>query len=279
MKFGAPFLGSFAVRNPITIRDYVQAIEGLGYEYLFADEVLLNNNPQEVFHESLTLFAHLSAVTNKLKFVTGVMILPKRSTILVARQAAEVDLLSNGRLRLGVGVGWNEQEFQTFGIDFKSRGKRIEEQIKLLRELWTIPKVTFEGEYHHIKNMGINLLPVQRPIPIWIGGSADIVLRRAARIGDGWLATITSFDKFKINVTKLRGYLDEFGRKKQDFRIVNYLPLGKIPQEEWGELLSKWRNLGISHAVILPSTDWGADDHQLQGYIEQLRKFMVEYNN
>ena len=118
MKFGAPFIGAFATKDPVAIRDYAQAVEEMGYDYLMMDEVLLNDNPEEIFHESLTLFAYLSGITKKLKLVTGVMILPKRSTLLVARQAAEVDLLSGGRLRLGVGVGWSEREFQALGIDF-----------------------------------------------------------------------------------------------------------------------------------------------------------------
>lgn len=142
-----------------------------------------------------------------------------------------------------------------------------------------MPKVTFEGEYHHINNVGINLMPVQRPIPIWIGGSADIVLRRAARVGDGWIAATTSFDDFKLNLTKLSGYLEGFGREKHDFRIINYLSLRKIPPEDRGEILNQWQNLGVTHAVILPSKEGVANGHQLQGYIDQLRMFIMEYGD
>ena len=159
MKFGAPFLGAFSLKDPIMIRDYVQTVEELGYSHLFADEILLNDDPGSIYHESLSLFAYLSGLTEKIIFATGIMVLPKRQTLMVARQAAETDILSGGRLRLGVGVGWRQQEFESLGVDFHTRGRLIEEQIILLKELWTKDKVNFNGTYHTLKDMGINLLP------------------------------------------------------------------------------------------------------------------------
>lgn len=273
MKFGAPFWGAYATRDPFAIRDYVQAVEGMGYEYLFMDEVLLNDNPDEIFHESLTLFAYLAGVTTSLKFVTGVMILPKRSTIMVARQAAEVDVLSGGRLRLGVGVGWSEREYRALGVDFRTRGKRIEEQIALLRALWTRPQVTFKGTYHDLEEIGINLLPVNRPIPVWMGGGADVVLRRTARLADGWVAYMASRDEFAAVVRKLRTYLVDYDRDPADFVIVNYLHTGKAPRESWLSTLKEWQDLGVTHAVILPPSGWEPGAHRLDEAVAALCSF------
>jgi probable F420-dependent oxidoreductase len=275
MKFGAPFIGALATQDRVAIRDYVQAVEEMGYDYLMMDEVLLNDNPKEIFHESLTLFAYLCGFTKKLKLVTGVMILPKRSTLLVARQTAEVDLLSGGRLRLGVGVGWSEREFQALGIDFRSRGKRIEEQITLLRKLWTEPAVTFKGDYHHIENVGINLLPVQRPIPIWMGGAADVVLRRTARMADGWMAVLTSPPEFRQIVNKLVGYLEVYGRDKQSFRLINYLHLGQIPEAEWAQVLAEWHEIGVTHVGVLATSGWDAGLSNMEATLQELRRFMT----
>ncbi len=273
MKYGAPFIGSFATCDPIAIRDYVQAVEGMGFDHLFMDEVLLNNNPGEIFHESMTLIAYLSAVTTKLNFVTGVMILPKRSTLLLARQAAEVDVLLNGRLRLGVGVGWSEREFQAMGIDFHTRGQRIEEQITLLRALWTEPSVSFQGKFHMLDEIGINMLPVQRPIPIWMGGGADVVLKRTARMSDGWLAYFTSDDEFQEIVEKLRGYLGEYGRSANNFSIINYLELGKTPQSQWEKRLANWQTIGVTHTVALPPVGEIPVKNRLEEASHALQKF------
>ncbi len=229
MKFGAPFLGAYALTDPVEIKNYVQAVEEMGFSHLFADEILLNIDRGSVFHESLSLFAYLSGLTRRIHFVTGIMELPKRQTVLTVKQAAEVDVLSNGRLRLGVGVGWKKVEFDALGVDFRSRGRLIEEQIDLLKALWTREEVEFKGEFHNIQNIGINLLPVQRPSPIWIGGSAVVVLRRAARMAEGWIADESLADELEEVVGKIRGFLNEYGREEVDFKIVKYLQTGRIP--------------------------------------------------
>src|SRR5205085_5010163 len=141
---------------------------------------------KDQFHEPLVLFGYFAALTQRVELVTDVLILPQRQTALVAKQAAEVDVLSGGRLRLGVGIGWNPVEYEALGQDFHNRGQRIEEQVALLRRLFHDPVVTFAGRWHQVQAAGINPLPVRRSIPIWIGGSADAVLQRVARIGDGW---------------------------------------------------------------------------------------------
>src|SRR5262245_21096486 len=190
MKIGVVFPQTEIGNDPAVIRDYAQAAEGAGYAHLLVfDHVLgakeerfatLGRRPpytdQSAFHEPFVLFGYLGAVTQRLELVTGIVILPQRQTALVAKQAAAVDVLTGGRLRLGVGIGWNHVEYESLNEDFRTRGRRVAEQIAVMRKLWTEPTVTFKGEYHRFDRAGINPLPVQRPIPVWIGGMAEPVL-------------------------------------------------------------------------------------------------------
>ena len=275
MKFGAPFLGAYSLKDPIIIRDYVQTVEDLGFSHLFTDEILLNNDPGSIYHESLTLFAYLSALTEKIIFATGIMVLPKRQTVMVARQAAEVDVLSSGRLRLGVGVGWKQNEFEALGVDFHTRGRLIDEQVLLLKELWTKEKVNFNGTYHTLKDIGINLLPEQRPVPIWIGGTADKVIRRAVKLADGWIADESISDDLALFIEKLWNYQVEFGKNTNDFKIIKYLRTGKIPKSEWLYHLSIWESLGGTHIVVIPSSGW-RQSKTLSDHLEELQSFAEE---
>ena len=190
--------------DPAAIRDYAQAAESLGYSHVLAYDHILGANPdrpggwsgpytyQTPFIEPFLLFSYMAAAAHRLGFISGVIILPQRETTLVAKQAAVLDVLCGGRFRLGVGTGWNEVEYIAAGYDFHTRGRRQEEQIEVLRLLFTQELVTFKGRFHDIPDAGLNPLPVQRPIPIWLGGHADAVLRRVARLGDGWLPMFLS---------------------------------------------------------------------------------------
>ena len=174
----------------------------------------------------MVFFGFLSAITTKLELVTGILILPQRQTALVAKQTAEVDVLSGGRLRLGIGIGWNYVEYDALGEEFRTRGRRVEEQIEVLRKLWTQPLVTHKGAHHVIDNAGINPLPVRRPIPVWFGGAAEPVLRRAARIGDGWMpAGRPPDDRMKGYVDQLDGYLAAAGRDRKQFGIDPWISI------------------------------------------------------
>jgi probable F420-dependent oxidoreductase len=185
--------------DPGAIRAYAAGVAGAGFQHVLAYDHVIGADPAghpgwagpynvaSTFHEPLVLFGFLAGIS-ELELVTGVVILPQRQTVLVAKQAAEVDLLAQGRFRLGVGLGWNAVEYEALGADFHSRGRRVEEQIALLRRLWTEPVVDFAGEYHRVTAAGIAPLPVQRPIPVWMGcGSDPRALRRVGRIADGWL--------------------------------------------------------------------------------------------
>ncbi|MDE2969186.1 MAG: LLM class F420-dependent oxidoreductase, partial [Chloroflexota bacterium] len=189
MKLGVIFPQTEIGNDPGAIREFVQAAEELGYEHILAYDHVLGADPAKhpnwggaytmdsAFHEPFVLFGYLASVTSTIKLTTGIIILPQRQTALVAKQAAEVDVLSNGRLRLGVGLGWNRVEYEALGQDFHNRGRRVEEQIALMRRLWTEESVDFDGKWHTVDGAGINPMPVQRPIPIWMGGGAEPVLR------------------------------------------------------------------------------------------------------
>jgi probable F420-dependent oxidoreductase len=244
------------------VKDYAQATEALGYNHLMVYEHVLGAGTEhrpdwrgvysvrDQFHEPFVLFGYLAGITSKIEMVTGVLVLPQRQTALVAKQAAEVDVLSGGRLRLGVGVGWNGVEFEALGKDFHNRGKRVEEQIALLRALWTKPVVDFKGEWETIPEAGINPMPIQRPIPIWIGGTADEVLRRTARIGDGWFPMMPPNEAARIMIERLRGYVKEAGRDQGDVGIDARFALKVGTPESWHAAVEAWRNLGATHLSI-----------------------------
>jgi probable F420-dependent oxidoreductase len=166
------------------LRTFAQAVKDLGYQYLVAFDSLCTDNP---WHEPLVLYAHLSGWTHTLELTTGVIVAPSRQTLLLAKQAASVDVFSGGRLRLGLGVGWNKTEFQAMNADWEARRSQIEEQVEVLRALWTQPTVTFQGKWHHLSEVHMPPLPLQRPIPIWLGGWAEAVLLRVGVLSDGWI--------------------------------------------------------------------------------------------
>jgi probable F420-dependent oxidoreductase len=185
------------------VRAYGQRVEVLGFSHLLAYDHVVGADPavhagwagpydvHTTFHEPLVMFGYLAAVTTTLELVTGVIILPQRQAVLVAKQAAEVDLLSEGRLRLGVGLGWNAVEYKALGESFTNRGKRLGEQVELMRRLWTEQTVTFDGAHHRVTGAGLAPLPVNRPIPVWIGAASRPALERAGRLADGWFPMIS----------------------------------------------------------------------------------------
>ena len=198
MRVGVTFPQTELGGDPGAVRAYGERVEELGYSHILVYDHVVGadadvhtgwNGPYDVhttFHEPFVMYGYLAAITTTVELVTGVIILPQRQTALVAKQAAEVDLLSGGRFRLGIGVGWNAVEYEALGEDFGSRGKKSAEQIELLRRLWTEQSVTFDGDFHQVTGAGIAPLPVQRPIPVWIGAASAPGYRRAGRLADGW---------------------------------------------------------------------------------------------
>jgi probable F420-dependent oxidoreductase len=282
MRIGAVFPQTEIGGDPSVIREYVTAVEEMGFDHLVIyDHVVgasVQNRPdwrgpytsESMFHEPFVLFGYLAALTTRLELVTGVIILPQRQTVLVAKQAAEVDVLSGGRMRLGVGIGWNEVEFEALDEDFHTRGRRLEEQVEVLRALWTQPVVTFAGKWHTITEAGLNPLPVQRPIPIWFGGVADAAMKRIARIGDGWMPQMPPHERARELVEQLRADVRVAGRAEDAVGVEARLGLGQIRDEAgWESFARGWRDLG---ATYLDLNTMGAGYTNVGQHLDALRK-------
>ncbi len=263
MRIGVVFPQVEIGQDPSAIRDYAQAVEAMGYTHVLVFDHVLGANPERpggwkgpytfrhTFHEPLVLFGFLAAATRRLELVTGILILPQRQAALVAKQAATVDVLSGGRLRLGVAVGWNAVEFEALGESFRTRGRRIEEQIEVMRALWTKDLVRVQGQWHSIPDAGINPLPVQRPIPVWMGGESDVVVRRAARVADGWMPHFRPGSAAQTVVDRVHGYVKEAGRAPVDFGIEGRFALSQVPAAEWAQEMAAWRGMrGITHLSV-----------------------------
>ena len=266
MKIGAIFPQTEIGPDPSEIKDFAQAVEGLGYDHIFVADHVLGADPkhhshpslqtyhhQSVVHEIMTTMGYLAAVTTTVGLASGILILPQRQTVLVAKQAAEVDVLSGGRLRLGIGVGWNDVEYQALNQDFHNRGRRSEEQIALMRALWTDEVVDFHGRWHRVDNAGLNPLPVQRPIPLWLGGGSlgtKSVLHRVAAIADGWCPGFGPDQKGRELVQTVRDYMKEAGRNPSSLELEGRIwTAGKQPEDWLGEA-KQWEELGATHLVV-----------------------------
>jgi len=262
---GASFPQTEIGTDPAVIRDWALAVEAMGFAYVLAfDHVLgaraghpalagtrFRMNHQSLVHEPLVLFGYLAALTQRVEVVSGIIILPQRQTALVAKQAAEVDVLSGGRLRLGVGLGWNRVEFEALGEDFHNRGRRVEEQIEVLRLLWTEELVTFHGRWHTIDDAGLHPRPVQRPIPIWFGVEDDRAVERAGRIGDGWMALGQPDAENARRVALLREAARRAERDPGALRIVGPIGLrASTTPDDWRRDAEGWRRLGATHVTV-----------------------------
>jgi probable F420-dependent oxidoreductase len=263
MHYGVVFPQTEFGNDSHAIKDYAQAAEGLRYEYLLVYDHVLSADPnrerkltgpythEHPFHEPMVLFGFLAGVTSRLQLTTGILILPQRQTALVAKQAAEIDVLSGGRLRLGIGLGWNHVEYEALGEDFATRGRRIEEQVEVLRKLWTEPLVNFRGVHHVIDKAGLNPMPIQRPIPIWFGGAAEPAIKRAARLADGWMpAGRKPDDTVKRLIEQLEKYLEEAGRDRKTFGIDPWIPIQGLNKDEVRARAQSWRELGATHLAV-----------------------------
>ena len=282
MKIGVVFPQTEIGNDPIVIRDYAQTAEGLGFSHVLAYDHVLGANPQRPggwsgpytylspFHEVFVLFGYLAGVTQKLGLAAGVIILPQRQTALVAKQAASLDVLSGGRLRLGVGLGWNEVEYISLNENFHNRGKRIEEQVDLLRRLWTEPLVDFKGQWHTIQDAGLNPLPVQRPIPVWFGGNAEAALRRLARLGDGWIALHRRAEEARPALQMLERFLEEAGRSRSQVGLEARISYEKGDPHAWETSIREWQAEGASH---LSFNTMGSGFTTPQEHIQAIQQF------
>ncbi len=287
------------------IRDYIETVEALGYSHLLVPEHVMGAglgtrpdwtgpyNYTNPFHEPFTLFGFIAGITKYLEMASGVLILPQRQTVLVAKQAAQIDVMSNGRLRLGVGLGWNAVEYDSLGKNFHDRGKRLEEQVTLLRELWANELVTFNGVYEQVIDAGINPLPVKKHIPLWIGAEARPAVQRAARLADGWFPMFAPGDRAAVKIDRMKEYLREANRGITDhglqFGMEPFVHAGrgfssnapapeKDPQfrsnnpgpQEWAKEAEWWKAHGATHISL---NAMNADLRGPKAHIDVITKF------
>jgi probable F420-dependent oxidoreductase len=258
--------------DPVTVRDFAQAAEALGYDHLGAPDHVLGvnvasrpawgarNTSKDFFHDPFVMFGFLSACTKRIEFSTQVMILAQRQTALVAKQAASLDVLSGGRFRFGIGVGWNPVEYVGLNENFHNRGKRSEEQVQVLRALWSEPHVTFKGQWHTIDDAGINPLP-SRKIPLWFGGHEDITLRRIARLGDGWIMLAhPAGPAANAEFSKLRGYAKEAGRDPNSIGLEVWVSTGEGGPDDWRKQFQAWKDTGVTHITV--NSTYGRGPHK-----------------
>jgi len=249
--------------EPATVRAFAEAAEAEGYDHLAAPDHVLGvnvasrpewgdrNTSADLFHDPFVLFGFLSGCTTRIGFSTQVMILPQRQTVLVAKQAASLDVLSGGRFRFGIGIGWNEVEFIGLNEDFHNRGKRSEEQVQVMQALWAEPHVTFEGRWHHIQDAGINPLPPRRRIPIWFGGHHDATLRRTAKWGDGWMMLAYPADESaKAEFARLRRYAEQEGRDPAGIGLEVWVSTGNGDEKDWRREFNFWKSAGVTHITV-----------------------------
>lgn len=260
MRIGVVFPQTELGGDVGALRAYGQGVEALGYTHLLAYDHVVGadpavhagwNGPYDVdttFHEPFVMFGYLAAATTVLEFVTGVIILPQRQTALVAKQAAEVDLLTQGRFRLGIGIGWNAVEYEALGENFKTRGARSEEQVELMRRLWTERSVTFEGKFDTVTGAGLAPLPVQRPIPVWIGSASAKGYERIGRIAEGWFPMMGPGPKFDEARAIVHDSATAAGRDPDTIGMEGRVDAADADAVAAG--LAAWADAGASHVTI-----------------------------
>ena len=261
MQIGVVFPQTEIGADAGAVRAYAETVEALGFSHVLAYDHVLGADPavhrgwsgpydlDSTFHEPFVLFGFLAGFTS-LEFVTGIVILPQRQTALVAKQAAALDVLSGGRLRLGVGLGWNAVEYQALGKSFSDRGRRIEEQVELLRRLWTERSVTFDGTYEHVVGAGLSPLPRQRPIPLWFGAQSPPAYRRAGRLADGWLPQVPPGPKLDEARAVVEEAARQAGRDPSTIAMEGRVSWGDKTVGKLVEQAGRWRAAGASHLSV-----------------------------
>ncbi|MBO0728274.1 MAG: LLM class F420-dependent oxidoreductase [Acidimicrobiaceae bacterium] len=261
MQVGVVYPQAELPPDPGAVRTYAEGVAALGYEHILAYDHVLGADPRAhpgwsgpynidtTFHEPLVLYGFLAACTS-LELVTGIIIAPQRQTALLAKQAAEVDILTGGRFRLGLGVGWNRVEYDALGQDFTTRGHREEEQIGLLRRLWTERSVTFEGRFDQVVGAGIAPSPVQRPIPIWLGGSSEAAYRRMGRLADGWFPQVVPGPDLTEARAIITAAAAEAGRDPSSLGMEGRVGWGPGGADDVVKHADRWREAGATHLTI-----------------------------
>ena len=283
MQLGAVLPHNEIGTDPGAIKAYAQGLEGLGVAHLLIYDHVLGADPSRpggfrgpydkdvAFHEPLTTFAFIAAVTRTLEMATTILILPQRQTVLVAKQAAELAILSENRFRLGVGTGWNEVEYTGLNVPFERRGARQEEQVELMRRLWTEDSLDYSGEFHRIDLASIKPRPSQL-IPIWFGGGAPELLRRCATLGDGWMPLMGPNDAARECINTLRATREASVGSWDGFGIQAQAQYAGGNPERWAGHAGKWRDLGATHLAIATHN---AGDTNADGHLKRVEEYLA----
>ena len=257
MEIGVIFPQTEVGNDSGAVRAIGQAVDDLGYSHLAAYDHVLGGDVgvlgelggpytiDDPFREPLTMFAYLAGCTD-LAFATSILIGPQRQTALLAKQAAEVDILCGGRFRLGLGIGWNKLEYDALGVSFDARADVLEEQVAVLRALWTERSVTFEGRFHHIRASGLAPLPLQQPIPIWVGGHAPAALRRVGRIADGWFPMVRPGGGLEAALAVIGEGAAEVGRDMSNLKFEGRLEYATRDHDKIAEHARRWQEAGAA---------------------------------
>jgi len=274
IKLGASLAVNDIGTDRVVVRDFSQTLEGWGFDYIQAPDHVLGGNPaghkdkarvgtsDTAYHDPFVLFSFIAGCTETIGFAPGVLILAQRQAVLVAKQAASLDVLSPGRLRLGIGVGWNVLDFVVLNENFNTRGKRSEEQVRVMQALWANPNITFNGKYHTVDDSGINPRPPSGRVPVWFGGHVDATLERTAAIGDGWMPlAYPPDDQALTKFDQLRELTVKAGRDPKDIGIEVWLTLGNDDPAAWRRDVSFWKKAGVTH-ITAHTTYTGGKHHQ-----------------
>ena len=282
MEIGAVFPHNEIGTDPQAIKDYAQGVEELGVTHLLIYDHVLGadrdrpggfEGPYDkdvAFHEPFTTFAFIAAVTKNLEMITTVMILPQRQTVLVAKQAAELAILSNNRFKLGIGVGWNAVEYTGLNENFKNRGKRQEEQVELMRLLWESEVLEYKGDYHHIDKASINPRP-SKSVPIWFGGGAPQLIERCADLGDGWIPLMGPNEAARKTLAAIKEKRKSKGLDWDNFGVQAQAQYAGGDAERWNKHAEKWRNLGASHLAIATHN---AEPTNVDGHLGRIKEYL-----
>ena len=281
MEFGAVIPHNEIGNDPGAIKAYAQGAEEMGCTHLLIYDHVMGVDPDRpggfqgpydkdvAFHEPLVLFGFLAAVTETLELVTSVLILPQRQAVLVAKQAAEVAVLSNNRLKLGIGVGWNTVEYDGLNEDFATRGRRQEEQVDLMRRLWTEDSMSYDGEFHQFDGAGILPRPTE-PVPILFGGSAPTAIDRCGRLGDGWIPLGTPNEKSADRIAEIRPIREDAGLSMDGFEIRSQAQYARGNPDRWRAHAEAWRALGATHLAIATHN---AGETDVDGHLARIAEY------
>ncbi|HJP40097.1 MAG TPA: LLM class F420-dependent oxidoreductase [Dehalococcoidia bacterium] len=286
MRVGVVFPQTEIGADPSAIRDYTLAAEAAGYNHILAYDHVLGADPdrpggfrgpytsETMFHEPFVLFGYMAAITRSVELVTGVIILPQRQTALVAKQTAQIDVLSEGRFRLGIGVGWNPVEYEALGENFHDRGRRVEEQVEVLRALWGEPSISYDGQYTKIVKAGINPLPPGRSIPVWMGGMSDSVLDRIGRIADGWFPQYRDPEQLAEGLARIHVAADRADRDRGEIGVEARVSTGKGNPAGAVALAGRWQEVGATHLSV---NTMGQELPTPADHIRAIERFASEY--